>query len=128
MIEEIAPGTGITAAELVAALKQKSDELDVINSVQEALSKKMDIRAIYELVAEHILRVFNAPSLVIRTFDHSTGTEIWHYSIENGERQYVEPRPIMWANQFLIKNRIPIHIKEFYVDAVTKYGGENVGF
>lgn len=39
MGEEIISDFDITVAELKAALKQRSDELAVINSVQEALSK-----------------------------------------------------------------------------------------
>ncbi|MDB5222251.1 MAG: hypothetical protein JWN83_918 [Chitinophagaceae bacterium] len=118
----------VSIEDLKAALNQRSEELAVINSVQEALSKKMDMQGIYDLVGDRIIKIFNAPSLVIRTFDHTTGSEIWHYSIENGERQYVEPRPLMWANQYLVQTRKPIHINENYIEAVSKYGGEGVGF
>ncbi|MEJ7674805.1 MAG: hypothetical protein WKF59_19445 [Chitinophagaceae bacterium] len=50
MSEEIISDTEITVAELTSALNQRSEELAVINSVQEAISKKMDINGIYELV------------------------------------------------------------------------------
>ncbi len=129
MSEEIISDPTITVAEVTSALNQRSEELAVINSVQEALSQKMDIQTIYDLVGDRIIKIFNAPSLVIRTFDHSTNTEVWHYSIENGERQYVEPRPLMWANQYITKTKKPIHINENYVESACSYGADGgVGF
>lgn len=41
-------------AEKTAALLQQGEELSVINSVQEALVKEMDMQAIYDLVGDKI--------------------------------------------------------------------------
>src|SRR5688572_31759077 len=87
---------------LLKETEQRTAELAIINSVQEGLAQELDMQAIYELVGDRIIKVFNAPNLVIRTFDHETGKEHWRYSIEKGERQIVEPRPFIWANKQLI--------------------------
>ncbi len=107
---------------LLKETEQRTAELAVINSVQEGLAKELDIQAIYELVGDRIIQVFKAPSLVIRTFDHKAETEIWRYSIENGKRQYVDPRPIMWANNYLIQTQKSIHINENYLESATQFG------
>ena len=40
--------------QLTAELNQRSEELAVINSVQEGLARKMDMQAIYDLVGDRI--------------------------------------------------------------------------
>ena len=75
-------------AEKTSELIQQGEELSVINSVQEALAKEMDMQAIYDLVGERIRELFDAQSVIICTFDHEASTEIFQYTIENGERFY----------------------------------------
>ncbi len=43
-----------TIAQLTAQLKQRTEELAVISSVQEGLAKELDIQAIYDLVGNRI--------------------------------------------------------------------------
>jgi len=97
-------------------LKQSVEELAVINSVQDGLAKELDMQAIYELVGQRIIKVFNAPNLVIRTFDHDTGLENWRYAVEKGERQNVEPKPFAWHSKQLIQTQKPIQINENYLE------------
>ena len=104
-------------------LKQQTEELAVINSVQEGLAKELDIQGIYELVGERILKVFNAPNIVIRTFDHEAGTEDWRYAVEKGERQYINPKPFAWHSKRLIETQKPLQINENYLETSKKYGG-----
>ena len=114
---------------LLKETEQRTAELAVINSVQEGLAKELDIQAIYDLVAERIIKVFQAPSLVIRTFDLKDETETWRYSMEDGKRQFVEPRQIMWANKYLIKTKKSIHINENYIESAVQYGAvKGVGY
>ena len=108
---------------LLKETEQRTAELAVINSVQEGLAKELDIQGIYELVGERILKVFNAPNIVIRTFDHETGKEHWHYAVEKGERQYVEPKSFVWHSKLLIETQKPIHINENYLETSKKFGG-----
>ena len=104
-------------------LKQSVEELAVINSVQDGLAKELDMQAIYELVGERIIKVFNAPNLVIRTFDHETGLENWRYAVEKGERQFIDPKPFAWHSKQLIQTKKPIQINENYLETAKKHGG-----
>ncbi len=81
-------------AEKTSELIQQGEELSVINSVQEALVKEMDMQAIYDLVGNKIQELFDAQTVMISTFDLESGTEHFQYMIENGERFYPEPRPL----------------------------------
>ncbi|HEY5771993.1 MAG TPA: GAF domain-containing protein, partial [Chitinophagaceae bacterium] len=108
---------------LLKETEQRTAELAVINSVQEGLAKELDIQGIYELVGDKIRKVFNAPNLVIRTFDHSTGLENWRYAIEKGERQYIEPKPFAWHSKLQIQSQKPIHINDNYLERAKEHGG-----
>ena len=79
----------VSVEDLKAALNQRSDELAVIKSIQEALSKRMDIKEIYELVGDKLCQLFpDTQVLVIRTFDPEGETEHFEYAIEkHGQSQ-----------------------------------------
>ncbi len=92
---------------LLKETEQRKAELAVINNVQEGLVKEFKSNAIYELVGEKLCELFDTQTVLIRTFDHENKTEIWRYAIEKGERQYSEPRPLIWANKQLIETHQP---------------------
>ncbi len=81
-------------AERTAELIQQGEELAVINSVQEALVKEMDMQAIYDLVGNKIQELFDAQVVGISTVQIEDGTEKFQYIVEKGERFYPEPRPL----------------------------------
>lgn len=112
---------------LLKETEQRSAELSVINSVQEGLAKELDISGIYTLVGERLCSLFpDSQTLVIRSFDHEKGLEIWHYAIEKGERLEVAPRPFNWANKLLIETKKPLDIRANYIETAQKYGGQGV--
>jgi len=78
-------------AERTAESIQQGEELAVINSVQEALVKEMDMQAIYNLVGNKIQELFDAQSVIIATFDHEAGTEHHQYNFEKGIRYHPAP-------------------------------------
>ncbi|MFN1834774.1 GAF domain-containing protein [Balneola sp. MJW-20] len=112
---------------LLAETEQRNAELAVINSVQEGLVREMDMENIYSLVGDRICKVLNTQALLIRTFDHKKGLETWEYAIENDQRLYSEPRPFIWANRYLIKNKKSILINENYLETAKKYGDKESG-
>ncbi len=111
---------------LLKETEQRTAELGVINSVQDGLVREMDINSIYELVGERLCNLFNTQTVLIRTFDLNLGLENWWYVIEKGLRHYSEPRPIIWANKYLIENRTPLIINENYLEAAKKHGSSGV--
>lgn len=111
---------------LLKETEQRKAELAVINNVQEGLVKEFKSKAIYELVGEKLCELFDTQTVLIRTFEHETGLETWRYAIEKGQRQYSEPRPMIWANKQLIQTHKPIIINENYLATAKKYGGSGV--
>ena len=112
---------------LLKETKQRTAELAVINSVQEGLAKELDTRGIYELVGDRLCSLFpDTQTLVIRTFDYDNSMEHWQYSMEKGERQYVEPRPFNWNSKLLIETKKPLDIRANYVEESKKHGGTGV--
>ena len=110
-------------AERTAELIQQGEELAVINSVQEALVKEMDMQAIYDLVGDKIRELFDAQVVAISTFDHENGTEQFQYMIEKGERFYAEPRPLGKLRLHLIETRKKIIINN-REEGITWFGTE----
>ncbi|HMK19571.1 MAG TPA: ATP-binding protein [Chitinophagaceae bacterium] len=116
-----------TIAERTKEVSQRAAELVVINSVQEGLAKELDMQGIYNLVGDRLCDLFpDTQTLVIRTFDHETGMEHWHYSKEKGQRQQVEPRSFNWNSKLLIQTKKHLDIKKDYVETSKKYGGTGV--
>jgi signal transduction histidine kinase len=113
-------------ARLFSETEQRNAELAVINSVQEGLVREMEMEAIYSLVGDRICDVLKTRTLLVRTFDLESGLENWDYAIENGVRLFSEPRPIMWANRYLMENRIPLVVNSNYIETAKKHGGSGV--
>ena len=111
---------------LLKETEQRTEELAVINSVQEGLVREMDIQAIYSTVGDRLCTLFNIQTVVIRTFDYEKGLEIWQYAKEKGERQYVEPRPFNWNSRVLIETKKPLDITENYLEVSKQHGGSGV--
>jgi K+-sensing histidine kinase KdpD/CheY-like chemotaxis protein len=111
---------------LLKETEQRTAELGVINSVQEGLVKEFKSKEMYELVGERLCTLFDTQTVMIRTFDLEKGIEYWRYAIEKGERQYSDPRPLIWANKELLKTQKPILINENYVETAKKFGGSGV--
>ena len=79
----------LALAEKSAQLDQRTEELAVINSVQDGLAKKMDIQSIYELVGEKIRHIFNAQIIDIVTYNPETNLLEDRYAYEKGDRTLV---------------------------------------
>ena len=128
MIEEATRITELEKllAERTAELNQRAEELSLINSVQRALVKEMDMQAIYDLVGNRIRELFDAQAVIIATFDPEAGTEHFQYTIENDERFYPESRPIDKLRKHLIetKQKVIINTSE---EAFEWFGKEVVG-
>ena len=112
---------------LLKETEQRTAELAVINSVQQGLAHELDMQGIYNLVGDRLCELFpDTQTLVIRTFNHESGIEHWHYAKEKGIRQYVEPRPLNWNSRELILTKKPLDIEENYVETSKKHGGSGV--
>ena len=71
------------------AVEQHSAQLALIHSVQEGLSSKLEMQAIYDLVGDHLRDTFNAQVVMISQFDPATSTIFHHYAIERGQHLHI---------------------------------------
>lgn len=71
------------------AVEQRSAELALINSVQEGLSSKLEMQAIYDLVGDSLRDTFNAQVVMISQYDPLTNKICHHYAIERGQHLHI---------------------------------------
>jgi signal transduction histidine kinase/putative methionine-R-sulfoxide reductase with GAF domain len=107
---------------LLKETEQRAAELAIINSVQEGLSSKLDMQAIYELVGDKMQEIFDAQSLLIVTFDHINEMAQVTYNREKGTRYYSEPYPFTGLHRYLIQSRNTVVINENSPEWQTKFG------
>ena len=114
-----------TVEERTSQLSQRVGELAVINSIQEALVREMDMQGIYDLVGDRVQQLFKAQAVVIGSFDHENKTEHFNYLFEKGEKHKQESRPVNKLRQLLIDKRSTIYIpteesarKEYGITAI----------
>jgi GAF domain-containing protein len=113
-----------TSAAMLARLEQREAELEVINSVQEALVSNINLEGIYDLVGERLRNLFDAQVTGIYSFDHDAGFEHFQYLFEDGERLYPESRPLNNIRKWIIDNKSILHIREDADDAIYEITGE----
>ncbi len=118
--------TALENARLLKETEQRTAELAVINSIQEALAKEMDIQGIYDLVGNRIRDLFDAQAVGIATFDHKTETEHIHYLIEKGERYYPAPKPLNILRKHLIATREKILINKNFEEVAGAFGVKKI--
>lgn len=103
-------------ARLFGETVQKTEELGIINSLQEALAKELEVKGIFELAGDKVCNILNASSFIIRTFDVENDIETIEYAVEYNERFYVDPQPIAWANKILLETKQDVIINEKYLE------------
>ncbi len=81
-------------ARLFDAERQRAQELEIINSVGEALASQLDVQAVYDLVGDKIRSIFDAQALIIATYDRETNLIHYPYMIERGQRLLQAPIPM----------------------------------
>jgi PAS domain S-box-containing protein len=105
-------GAAIENARLFQAEQERMEELAIINSVQEALASKLDMRAIYELVGEKIRETFNAQVVSIVTYDRNTQLMVSRYYFEDGITQPGLTFPAFGFRRHVVEKRQPIVINQ----------------
>src|SRR5262249_21979868 len=76
---------------LLKETEQRAAELAIINSVQEGMSAKLEMQAIYELVGNKINELFNLQTCYIMYYDKDKDLEYYPFMIEDGVRLQQEP-------------------------------------
>jgi GAF domain-containing protein/CheY-like chemotaxis protein len=108
---------------LLKAEQQRAAELAIINSVQQGLASKLDLQAIYDLVGDKIVTIFEAQAVIILTLDHATRMRQMRYAWEQGERyQQDQPLPFNTLTERLIVTRRSILINQFSDQIIAELG------
>ncbi len=96
---------------LLKETEQRAAELAIINSVQEGLASKLDMRAIYSLVGNKIHEVFaDAQEVGILTYDPETDLFDPQYAIERGVRLEIQPWKPIGFRKHVLETRQPMVI------------------
>jgi serine phosphatase RsbU (regulator of sigma subunit) len=108
---------------LLAVTEQRASQLQIINSVQEGLAKKLDRVSIYELVGEKLSTLFQPADLAIMIYDHETDQVSTPFQVEDGVRHSV-PAYNVGGKGFiaaLLQNPRELLINDHMDEAVVKY-------
>ncbi|MFC2053147.1 GAF domain-containing SpoIIE family protein phosphatase [Chloroflexota bacterium] len=115
-----AQGDWKTAAKYYAhGLEQRAVELALINSVQEGLSSKYEMQAIYDLIGDKIRDTFNAQVVMISQYDPQTNKIYHHYAIESGQHlQIPDWHPIDASRSKVVRTKKPLMIGQDEINAL----------
>ncbi len=112
----------IQNANFVNEVQQRAAELEIITSVQDGLSSKLDVQSIYELVGEKVRGIFNTQAVVISYYDQKTDSASFPYMYWKGERIYPEKQPLSGFSGYVIRNRETLFINENVAQVAQQYG------
>lgn len=113
-----------TVADRTSQLSQRVAELGVINGVQEGLVAQMSMDGIYTMVGDKIRDLFDAQTVVIRTFDYQKRIENYKYTIEKGKRLNIPPRPFDKFSDHLVELRKPLLISNNFSGFIKEFSEE----
>jgi serine phosphatase RsbU (regulator of sigma subunit) len=102
--------------------RQRNYELQVISSIQEGLASRLDMKAIYNLVGEKILAIFDANGVLLYTFDIEKDRLETRYAVEKGQPFFVEPIPIPAIWKEFIRMRTPVQINNNLAEIMKGFG------
>jgi GAF domain-containing protein/DNA-binding response OmpR family regulator len=91
---------------------QRATELQIINSVQDALASKLDMQSIYTLIGDKIRDIFGAQAIDIISYDSKTGLMSDRYVYEMGVQNWEPPRPPYGFRKHVIETRQPLMLNQ----------------
>lgn len=110
--------------ELLAETQQRNAELAIINSIQRGLASQLDMQAVYNLVGDKVLEIFDAQSVGITIYERRTNLMHYPYISEKGERFYLEPEPLSGGGFILhiIRTGQPLLLNQDIERHAVEYG------
>jgi PAS domain S-box-containing protein len=114
-------GAAVENARLFEAEQDRISELQVINSVQEALAAKLNGQAIYELIGEKVRDVFKVEVVDIVAYNPDTNLFSMPYSYERGDRTVITPREPYGFRSHVITTREPLLVNKNFKGLASQY-------
>ena len=100
-------------------LEQRAVELALINSVQEGLSSKYEMQAIYDLVGDKLRDTFNSQVVMISQYDSQTNKIYHHYAIEREQHLHIPGWHPIDASRFkVVSTKKPLMINQNEINAL----------
>jgi PAS domain S-box-containing protein len=113
-------------ARLVPETRQRNAELELVNSVQDALAGEQELQAIYDVVGDKIRDVFDAQIVDIAIFDETSGLLHFPYTIERGVRFPDEPIELIGYRKHVMETREPLLLDITGPEVGERYGNPYV--
>ncbi|MBH9578446.1 GAF domain-containing protein [Inhella proteolytica] len=111
--------------EALQQLHQARAELAVLNTVQQALTDRLGLPALYERVGDQLREIFGGRDLNIRILDPVARRVHWVYVVEGGERLHLQPTPLLDRGYFahVLRTGECIVVNEDIEAADRRYSG-----
>jgi GAF domain-containing protein/DNA-binding response OmpR family regulator len=107
---------------LLKETDERAAELALINEVQRGLAEKLDIRAMYDLVGDKIMEIFDVDGVDIERWDPVAGLIEFEYTVERGERLPAEPIPLFGFRRHVVETRAPLLIERDLERRAIEFG------
>ena len=118
----------LTRARALEAERRRTEELAIVNVVQEGLASKLDMQAIYDLIGDKIRDIFDAETIYIVTVDEKTNLTIWHYLVSFGQRYYNQPsEPPRGFGGYVHRTHQPLLLTNVDLNLMAEYDSNLIG-
>src|SRR4030067_1439114 len=108
-------------------LAEREAELEIINSVQQALASHLDVNAIYYLVGDKIRDIFDSQVVMISTYDPQDDTIEHRYAIERREHIIAPGRyPIRGFRKQIVQTRKPVLVNTNVAEQAARLGQHTI--
>ncbi|MDH5508620.1 MAG: GAF domain-containing protein, partial [Anaerolineae bacterium] len=113
-------------ARLSSEAKQRSAELEIINSVQQSLAEKFSLEEIYDAVGDKIREIFDAQAVMIGSRDMQAKQGINHYFFEKGKKYFPSSLPVTSLMKHITKTGETVVINTNMAEESKKYGMKTI--
>ncbi len=115
-------------AQSYEAERQRSAELAVINTVQQALAGTLSLQSVYDVVGDKIREIFRGVDLGICIYDAQTGRLSFPYACEGGSRISIADAslPERGFTPHVLRTRETVVVNKNMPEAKAKYGSFTV--
>src|SRR5919198_6429724 len=115
-------GAALSRARAIEETRQRNAELEIINSVQEALAGQLELQAIYGAVGDKIRDIFDAQVVDIAVYDERSGLLHFPYSIERGIHYPEEPIKLIGFRKHVLETRRTLLIDKNLPAVAERFG------
>src|SRR6202034_268753 len=120
-------GMAVENSFLVQQTSRRSEELHVLNEIGRALSSTLNKEDLLRKIWEELRRLFDVENFYIVGLDPVRDEVVFDLEIIDGMRMPKRTRPAgNHLNEYVIRTRQPVLIRENYLPEVKKRGGEPI--